>query len=144
MPENPGNGPEQPFSYRYLGLAYLQKSMYKEGIAEFEKMLLAAPGTPHALSDLGVGYALAGQKAQAQNALERLTELSKHKYVPSVCPARVYASLGDKDEAFEWLEMSYDDRSISVFPFIKVDPVYDPLRSDPRYADLMRRMNLQP
>jgi hypothetical protein len=73
-----------------------------------------------------------------------LTELSREKYIPCVCFARVHTGLGDKDKAFEWLEKSHDDRSISTFPFIKVDPVYDPLRSDPRFADLLWRMNLQP
>ncbi|HEV2521780.1 MAG TPA: tetratricopeptide repeat protein [Candidatus Acidoferrales bacterium] len=136
--------PNSLWSYRSLGLAYLQKSMYREGIAEFEKLLVASPGNAHALSDLGVGYALAGHRAEAQKMLEQLAELAKHKYVPSVCPARIHAGLGDKDQTFEWLEKSYDELSIGVFPFIKVDPVYDPLRSDPRFANLLRRMNLQP
>jgi eukaryotic-like serine/threonine-protein kinase len=136
--------PSSLFSYRYLGLAYLQKSMYKEGMAEFEKLLVVSPGNACALSDLGCGYALQGQRAEAQKVLEQLAELAKHKYVPFMCPARIHAGLGDTGKAFEWLEKSYDDRSISTFPFVKVDPIYDSLRSDPRYGDLMRRMNLQP
>jgi hypothetical protein len=55
--------------------------------------------------------------------------------------ARIYVGLGKKDKAFEWLEKGYEDRSIGA---IKVEPAYDPLRSDPRFADLLRRMNLQP
>ncbi len=55
------------------------------------------------------------------------------------------SGLGEKEKAFEWLEKAYEDRSIgSTFARIKVDPIYDPLRSDPRFADLLRRMNLQP
>ena len=57
--------------------------------------------------------------------------------------ARIYAGLGEKDKAFEWLEKGYEDRSISSAD-IKVDPTFDPLRSDPRFQDLLRRMNLQP
>jgi eukaryotic-like serine/threonine-protein kinase len=136
--------PNSLFSYRYLGLAYLQESLYKEGMAEFEKLLAVSPGNAYALSDIGCGYALQGQRAEAQKMLEQLTELAKHKYVPATCPARIHAGLGEKDKAFEWLEKSYDDRSLSTFPLIKVDPFYDPLRSDPRYQDLLRRMNLQP
>jgi serine/threonine protein kinase/tetratricopeptide (TPR) repeat protein len=136
--------PNSLFSYRYLGLAYLQKSLFKEGMAEFEKLLAASPGNAYALSDLGCGYALQGQRAEAQKVLEQLNELAKHNYVPPMCSARIHAGLGDMDEAFEWLEKSYYDRSIGVFPFVKVDPVYDQLRSDPRFADLLRRMNLQP
>ena len=56
--------------------------------------------------------------------------------------ARIYAGLGEKDKAFEWLEKGYEDRSHRLR--IKVDPPFDPLRSDPRFADLLRRMNLQP
>ncbi len=56
----------------------------------------------------------------------------------------IYVGLGEKDKAFEWLEKAYEDRSIgSSFAGIKVDPVFDPLRSDPRFADLLRRMNRQ-
>ena len=52
--------------------------------------------------------------------------------------------VGEKDKAFEWLEKSYDDRSIGALIGMKVNPIFDPLRSDPRFADLLRRMNLQP
>ena len=129
----------------YLGRGYVQKSMFKEGIAEFEKGLAISPSDSLTLSGLGCAYAVAGRGAEAQKVLEQLNELSKHKYVPAVDRARIYAGLGEKDKAFEWLEKSYDDRSIAgVITFVKVDPTFDPLRSDPRFADLLRRMNLQP
>ena len=136
--------PNSIWSHRWIGLAYLQKSMYKEGIAEFEKALAASPGSTHVLSDLGYGFALTGQKAEAQKVIDQLTELSKHKYIPAICWARIYIGLGDKGKAFQWLEKSYKDRSIGGLTFIKADPLYDPLRSDPRFTDLLRRMNLQP
>ena len=65
------------------------------------------------------------------------------KYVPSIFKARIYAGLGQKEKAFEWLEKVHGER---FFPFgnVTVDPAFDPLRSDPRFADLLRRMNLQP
>jgi len=124
-----------------LGNAYIQKSMYKEGMAEFEKLLAVSPGNPLGLSDLGYAYAVIGRRAEAQKVLDKLAELSKEKYVPAVDRARIYAGLGEKDKAFEWLGKGYEDRSIST---IKVDPTLDPLRSDPRFIDLLRRMNLQP
>jgi eukaryotic-like serine/threonine-protein kinase len=127
-----------------LGLAYVQKSMYKEGIAEFEKELVVSPGNPYALSGLGYAYAVAGRRAEAQKLLAKLNELSKQKYVPALHMVRIYAGLGEKDKAFEWLKKSYEERSIALFSDIKLDPAYDPLRSDPRFADLLRRMNLQP
>jgi serine/threonine protein kinase/tetratricopeptide (TPR) repeat protein len=127
--------------HQLLGQAYLQKSMYKEGIAEIEKELAIFPNRTGALSQLGYGYALEGKIAEAQKVLDQLNERSKQKYVSAATRAIIYAGLGEKDKVFEWLEKAYEDRTIGA---IKVNPVYDPLRSDPRFADLLRRMNLQP
>ena len=118
----------------WLGLAYLQKSMYKEGIAEFEKDF----------PSLGYAYAVAGRRAEAQQVLDKLNELSKQKYVPAVSMARIYVGLGEKEKAFEWLEKAYQDGSIGGGTGIAADPIFDPLRSDPRLKDLLRRMNLKP
>ena len=76
--------------------------------------------------------------------LDKLNELSKHKYVSAVWMAKIYAGLEEKDEAFEWLEKAYEDHSIISVGYIKTNPMFDPLRSDPRFADLLRRTNLQP
>jgi serine/threonine protein kinase/Tfp pilus assembly protein PilF len=127
--------------HQLLGEAYLQKSMYKEGIAEIEKELVISPNSPAALAQLGYGYALEGKRAEAQKVLDQLNERSKQRYVSPANRAFIYAGLGDKDRAFEWLEKGYAERSVGA---IKVNPAYDPLRSDPRFADLLRRMNLQP
>jgi len=125
-----------------LGQAYLQKSMYKEGMAEFEKILAISPDYPLGLSDLGYANALMGRRAEAQKVLDQLNELSRHKYVAVVDLARVYAGLGEKDKAFEWLEKDPEDQF--AFVISKMDPRFDPLRSDPRWAALLRRMNLTP
>jgi eukaryotic-like serine/threonine-protein kinase len=130
-------------AHENLGLAYIQKSMYKEGIEEFEKELVIRPGDSSALSGLGYAYAVAGRRQEAQKVLDRLNELSKQKYFPAVDRAIIYVGLGEKDKAFEWLKKSYEDRSL-VLGDIKVHPIFDPLRSDPRFTDLLRRMNLQP
>jgi len=124
----------------YLGLSYVQKSIYKEAIAEFEKALVIAPGNTEALAGLGYTYAVAGRRAEAQKVLDQLNELSKQKYVPAWSRAMIYGGLGQKDKAFEWLQKAYEERSI----YSLRDPAYDPLRSDPRFAHLLRRMNLQP
>jgi eukaryotic-like serine/threonine-protein kinase len=131
----------------FLGSAYVQKLMYKEGIAEFEKMLVIFPGDTRALSLLGHAYAVAGRKAESQKVLDQLNEVSTQKYVPAEFKARIYAGLGDKVRAFDWLEKAYEGRETAI-DFrgigIKADPAFDPLRSDPRWIDLLRRMNLQP
>jgi len=125
-----------------LGDAYVEKSLYKEAIAEFQKVLAISPDSAPALSGIGRTYALSGRKAEAQKVLDQLNEISKHKYVQPVFTARIYAALDEKDKAFEWLGKGYEDRSIGIAPLKLAD--WDPLRSDPRFADLLRRMNLQP
>jgi serine/threonine protein kinase len=124
----------------FLGLAYVQKSIYKEGIAELEKAV-AISSSNLSLALLGYGYAAAGRRLEAQKVLDQLNELSKQKYVPPFHRATICVGLGENDKAFEWLEKAYEDHFIVM---TKVHPVYDPLRSDPRFADLLRRMNLQP
>jgi eukaryotic-like serine/threonine-protein kinase len=126
-----------------LGLAYLQKSMYNEGVAEFEKALVISPSNAGSLSWLGYAYAVVGKRLDARKVLDQLSKLSKQSYVPAWNVAVVYVGLGENDKAFEWLRRSFEERSIGS-GFIKADPVFDPLRSDPRFADLLRRMNLQP
>ena len=76
--------------------------------------------------------------------LDKLNELSKHKYVSPIWRVKIYAGLEEKDKAFEWLEKAYEDHSIVSVGYIKTNPMFDPLRSDPRFADLLRRTNLQP
>jgi TolB-like protein/Tfp pilus assembly protein PilF/predicted Ser/Thr protein kinase len=134
------------FTWVHLGLGgcYLGKSMNREAIAEFEKELAASPGSTYALALLGNAYAVAGRRADAQKVLLQLDEIAKKKYLPGMGRAIVYIGLGDKDKAFEWLEKSYADRSINMADSLKTSPIFDPLRSDPRFADLLRRMNLQP
>ena len=73
--------------------------------------------------------------------LDRLAEISKQKYVPTGSMAGIYVGLGQNDKAFEWLEKGFRERAS---PNLKVEPVFDPLRSNPRFQDLLRRMNLQP
>jgi len=128
-------------AHLFLGWSYVQKSIYKEGIAATEKAVAISPNSTLALSGLGYAYARSGRRADAQKMLDQLDEISKQKYVPAMYRAWTYVGLGEKDKAFEWLEKSYEDRSILT---IKAYGVLTPLRSDPRFADLLRRMNLQP
>jgi TolB-like protein/Tfp pilus assembly protein PilF len=130
--------PNYPQAHAVLGRAYLQKSMYDEAIAEFEK----AGST--GLLDIGRAYAMAGRKAETQKVLDQLNALSKEKYIPPKNVVVIFAALGEKEKAFEWLEKSYQDHSLGVGLSMKSFPGFDTLRSDPRFADLLRRMNLRP
>ena len=127
----------------YMGETYIQESKDKEGIAELEKMTAVLPGNPVVLSYLAYGYAVSDRRADAQRVLDKLNELSKQKYVAAESTATIYAGLGEKDKAFEWLEKGYKGREFFM-SFARVDPIFDSLRSDPRFTDLLRRMNLQP
>ena len=131
-------------AYYVRGVAYVKKSMYKEAMAEFEKAVSISPDDLAALTGLGYGYAVAGRRADAEKVLARLNELSKREFVSPVWMAKIYSGLGEKDKAFESLERAYDDRSIVSVAYIKTNPMLDPLRSHPRFAELLRRMNLQP
>lgn len=131
-------------AYYFRGMSYMKKSMYREGMAEFEKGVAISPLSPEALTGLGYGYAVTGKRAEAQKVLDKLAELSKRQYISAVWRAKIYSGLEDKDMAFEWLEKAYGDRSVVSVGYIKPNPMFDPIRSDPRYADLLRRTNLQP
>jgi serine/threonine protein kinase/tetratricopeptide (TPR) repeat protein len=127
-----------------LVFPYAQKSMYKEAIAEANKRLVINPDDRTALPYLGYAYAKAGRRVEAQKVLDQLNDFSRQEFVTALGSARIYAGLGEKDKAFEWLEKSYEERSLATgFGTIKVDPAFDPMRSDPRFAGLLRRMNLQ-
>jgi serine/threonine protein kinase/Flp pilus assembly protein TadD len=125
--------------HTFLGLTYVQKSMYKEGIAELERAVAISPSNI-SLAYLGYGYAAAGRRPEAQKVLDQLNEVSKQKYVPPFHRAIICVGLGEKDQAFEWLEKAYEEHFMIA---IKVNRAFDPLRSDPRFQDLLRRMNLQ-
>ena len=90
---------------------------------------------------MGHAYAMAGKRGEALKMLEELKQLSNRRYVPPSGMATVYVGLGEKDQAFEWLEKAYEERDRWLV-FLKVDASLDPLRSDPRFQDLLRRMNL--
>ena len=86
-------------------------------------------------------YGRSGMRPEAQRELKRLLVAAKTKFVSPYFLATAYAGLGDKDKAFEWLETAYRER-VDWITYLKVDPELDPLRSDPRYADLLRRIGL--
>jgi TolB-like protein/DNA-binding winged helix-turn-helix (wHTH) protein/Flp pilus assembly protein TadD len=125
-----------------LGQFYMQKGMYDAAITEFQKAKTLDPGDiSKILLEIGEAHALAGRKTEANNMLKEVKNISKRKYVPPYLIAQFYACMGQKDMAFEWLQRAYEgrDRSLTAFGF---DPQLDNLRSDPRFADLLRRTGL--
>ena len=133
--------PHFPPTYFQLGQAYEQKKMYREAIATYQKGITEAERIPHLVAALGHAYALSGERDKANKILDELREMSKQRYVSPYLIAIVYVGLGDKDQAFAWLEKAYQDRSAFLI-WLKVEPLFDNLRSDPRFQDLLRRVGL--
>jgi len=126
-----------------LGYAYLCKSMHDPAIAAFQRAVDLSPGATFYLACLGEAYAAAGCRDEAQQILEQLSELSKQRYVTPYLVGRIYAALGKKDEALSWLEIGYRERAAWI-ACLKTDPRLDDLRPDPRFKDLLCRMNFPP
>jgi len=127
-------------AHNRLALCYERKGMYSDAIAEFEKMSSLGARTV-ALAELGQAYAAAGKRNEAQKVLAELQEISKPRYVSPSVFALIYAALGDKDQAFAWLEKSIDEHDL-ITARLKVDQRFDNLRSDPRFAELVKRVGL--
>jgi serine/threonine protein kinase/Tfp pilus assembly protein PilF len=125
-----------------LASVYEQKGMCKEGVTEASKAATLS-GQPELAEALRRGLAESGCRGAALRHLEALKELSKREYVSPAFLADDYVRLGDKDRAMEWLEKGYLERASGI-PYLKVEPLYDPLRSDPRFQDLLRRVGFPP
>jgi TolB-like protein/DNA-binding winged helix-turn-helix (wHTH) protein/Tfp pilus assembly protein PilF len=124
-----------------LGHTYAANKQYDEAVAAAEKAVVVSERTPGALGMLGLAYGLAGRKAEATKILNELLELNKTRYVTPAAFVNVYLGLGDKEQAFVWLEKAYQERSNFV-AYLKVFPLLDPIRSDRRFDDLIRRVGL--
>ena len=95
--------------------------------------------TPHLKGTLAFHYARADRKDEARKLLQDLLEEAKERYVTPYWIAMIYVGLDEKDKAFEWFEKAYEERSWFLI-FIKMDPLMDSVRSDPRYISLIQRI----
>jgi tetratricopeptide (TPR) repeat protein len=133
--------PNFAYAHWLLGGVYLQKPILGDAVPEFQRALALEPSSPRYIAGVGIACGAAGKRSEALKILGDLQELSKHRYVPPTSIAMILAYMGGRsDEAFEALERSYEDRSTFMF-HLKVSALFDPLRSDPRFQALLRRMN---
>jgi TolB-like protein/DNA-binding winged helix-turn-helix (wHTH) protein/Flp pilus assembly protein TadD len=123
----------------HLGKVYEQKGMYQEAIEEFTKARVLSEGNSETIASLAHAYALSGRQDAARNVLEELRRQSRSSYVPPYNLAMIYAGLGEKEQALDWLEKGYEARDVHMI-FLKVDPKWDLFRTDSRFRDLLKRM----
>jgi eukaryotic-like serine/threonine-protein kinase len=124
-----------------LGSAELAAASYDEAISQFRILASASDNDALRLASLGCAYGLAGRKAEARQIISQLSKASKAHYVPAYLWTTIYASLAEKDKAFSWLDKAYAEHDAYLVR-LKVDPAMDPLRSDPRFQELLAKMKL--
>jgi len=137
--------PNLPVVRAHRALAYVMKRMYPQALAEFDKIAekdkAVTPENQLVVGIVGWTYAVSGRRLDAVQAAKRIADLSSHTYVDFYFPAAIYAGMGDKDEAFRLLQKAYEEHSAGIL-YLRIDPMWDGMHSDRRYADLMRRIGL--
>src|SRR5229473_1883295 len=134
--------PKFPVPYWGIGLCYEQKGMYQEAVDQLQKGIAVSGGRgANSIASLGHAYGLAGQHGEAQKILAELEKRSKKTYVSSYQIALVYLGERQNDKAMKQLENAYQEHS-TLLTYLKMDPRFDPLRSDPRFQDLVHRIGL--
>lgn len=125
----------------WLGCAYREKKMYPEAIATFQRAAKLTGDMPFIVMAYGHAQALAGNTAEARKALRTLTQVKQTRLVPDIYPAAIHIALGEKDQALHLLELAYQDK-VDRLVYLKVEPMADPLRSDPRFIQLLEKIGL--
>jgi Flp pilus assembly protein TadD len=122
---------------------YLQQGKHSEAMADLTRARNFSGGSAQPLSMLGYIFALTGDRTQALAILDELQTISNQRYVPPYNFALIYNGLKDDDATFAWLDRAYEARDVMLAAFIKTEPVWDRLRADKRFKNLLSRMNLE-
>lgn len=133
--------PQYLIAHRRLGIVYGEKKRFSEAEAEFKKALTISPTDSETISAMAYAYSEAGRIDDARRLLEELTRFAAENYVSPYSMARVHIGLDEIDNAFECLETTFQERH-GILTYLKVEPMFDRIRSDPRFNDLLRRMGL--
>ena len=134
--------PKSLYARFWLASAYRQKQMYPQAIHEFDQLRTLVPNNPAMLMAYGHALAVSGNRDAARQVLTQLSSLGKTRYVPAVYFAVLHVGLGENDTAFQWFDRALSERNDRLF-YLAVDPIADPVRSDPRFANLLSRLHLQ-
>jgi TolB-like protein/DNA-binding winged helix-turn-helix (wHTH) protein/Tfp pilus assembly protein PilF len=133
--------PDDGYAYWFLGFALIANGQADQAIAPLEKARSLSGGSPPVIGVLVRAYAHAGRRTDALRLLNELKRRQQTSYVPTAAFIEAYLGIGDNEQALAWLERAYQEKS-DILPYIKVEPFFDPLRGDPRFADLLRRVGL--
>jgi serine/threonine protein kinase len=133
--------PTSEETHRLLGLVYLQQGLHDEAAGSFKEALAVSEQDALAFAGLGHVAARRGRASEARAVLEELHQRARTRYVSPVAQAGLYATLGERDLAFGWLEKAYQDRR-GWLAYLKIEPILDGLRPDPRFGRLLERMRL--
>ena len=126
---------------RYMGLSFAQKRMYKEALEEYRIAMEGSKGSPLMRAEYASVLALSGDSEKAREELDAVLEISKKRYISAYHIATIYVALRDRERALEWLEKAFTERA-DWMVFLKVDPRFNSLRSDPKFMEIQRRMGL--
>src|SRR5437868_9952299 len=131
-------------AHQFLGIAYIEKKRYPEAIAEFSQAVKLSGGNSEPLALNGYASVLSGDVAKGRAVLKELKSLESQRYLPPSNLALLSYVLGEKDEAFSWLEKAYQDRDRDIrLCRLKVDSKWDSMRSDPHFVEILKRIGLQ-
>jgi serine/threonine protein kinase/tetratricopeptide (TPR) repeat protein len=130
-------------AHHFLGWTYACAGRLPEALAAFQVARRLEPDNLEIQAILGYANGRAGQLVEARRALEVFAQASRTRYVSPMLPALISLGMGEHDQALGWLEKAYDDRA-QMLSEARVEPIFDPLRADPRFADLLRRVGFEP
>jgi Tfp pilus assembly protein PilF len=135
--------PDYYLGHNFLATGYIEKKMFPEAAAEARKAIDVSPTATYPMSLLAYALAKEGKTAEARAVVEDLVRVSNQRYVPGSSIANAFNGLGDREKALDWLERGFQEHDVRLI-FLKVDPKWNNLRSEPRFQDLMRRVGLSP
>ena len=137
LQEHPG----YPYAELWMAWSYREKKMYAESIEILRGAARQSNNNPAFLAQYGHALAVSGDKAGAQQVLAQLRSLSASRYIPEIYVAEIYLGLGDKEQTLNWLEKAFKSRNDRLV-YLAVDPIADPLRNEPRFKELLKRIGL--
>lgn len=134
--------PNYWFAYIWLGSPFREKKMYKEALEEFSRARKVSTNQPVMIALYGHALAVSGDAAGARQALADLQQLAQSRYVPSLYFAAIYTGLRENSTALDWLDRAYRERNDRLV-YLGIDPIADPLRSEPRFTQLLHKIGIQ-